>query len=83
MLYDQAQLAVAYADAYQVIRVLVYLVIHIIPILLFYFTSCLLLIVPKQLFLHSFQISKDDEFGDVIRDILDYVSRDLSHQVRL
>ncbi|KAL5018576.1 hypothetical protein ScPMuIL_004298 [Solemya velum] len=41
MLYDQAQLAVAYLDA--------------------------------------FQITKDEQYADTVRDILEYVSRDLSH----
>lgn len=43
MLYDQAQLAVSYCDAYV--------------------------------------ITKDNFFADIVRDILTYVSRDLSHDL--
>ena len=75
MLYDQGQLATIYATAYQVPDE----------------ASCIIVtsgsISESKIHLYMFecivQITKDEFFSEVVRDILLYVSRDLSDKVHV
>ncbi|RXN01241.1 hypothetical protein EOD39_7389 [Acipenser ruthenus] len=79
MLYDQAQLSVAYITAYQEYQ------IHAAEPPTLIFTklkdpSCLLLAPAAVHVIEEMQVSGDEFFAEVARDILSYVSRDLSDQ---